>query len=337
MMSRIFISHTHTDKPIARRVARRLNAFGVAAWLDERELRLGAALGTTIESHLRDCEMVVAIATVAASQSPWVARELSFAAGLVPPRPICPLLVEPVQKHPIFADHLGLDATLKHAFEAAVAKLAAAFLGTDLPEPDTEVLLAALQAVAREEPALAILVEACQSGRGLSETNMETVMDAPFHPLDFTVNALFDSCREFQRELVAFHAAGSFKRRGAGTYVLQKHARTRTGGDVVIGVGVGSKLQPAEFDAALDILSACPQPDDQALASFICHNGPSLSRAQRNKVVKLATYRPGGLLPFPVDGDRAGPRPLQEGARRRRPGDARRAAAGRQRDQAADR
>jgi hypothetical protein len=48
-MASIFISYTHVDKPIARRVARRLAACGIEASLDERELRLGNALDPTIE------------------------------------------------------------------------------------------------------------------------------------------------------------------------------------------------------------------------------------------------------------------------------------------------
>jgi hypothetical protein len=52
-MQDFFISHSHSDKVIARRVARHLIAYGLAVWIDERELNLGDALSPTIKEQIR--------------------------------------------------------------------------------------------------------------------------------------------------------------------------------------------------------------------------------------------------------------------------------------------
>ena len=289
-MPRTFISYSHDDKPIARRVARRLSAYGIAAWLDERELRLGSVLGPTIEARIAECDVVIAIATAAACHSAWVAKELAFAAQQAVPRPVYPLLVEPVQLHPLFAEHVGLDATDRHAFESSILTLAQAVLARDLPAPDRERLLADVRACAREEPAIAILVDACVEGLGLSDTNIDSVMRVPYHVLDYAINALFDGCAAERKRHVAYHAAYTFKLRGAGSYVLGAYARTRPSHDTVITVGVGAKLHPDEHGPALAVLASCLEPDDQALASFIFHNADSLSDANRDVALQMVCY-----------------------------------------------
>ncbi len=67
MHPKVFISHSHQDKSVARRVARSLRAYGVDAWLDKRELRLGTRLDDAIRSVIRECGIVVVIATRAAA------------------------------------------------------------------------------------------------------------------------------------------------------------------------------------------------------------------------------------------------------------------------------
>ena len=180
-MPSVFISYTHADQLIARRVARRLSAYDIDAWLDERELRLGSVLEPSIKDHINDCDLVVPIATAAASQSEWVARELSFATERNPAKSVCPLLVEPVQANPRFAAHLGLNATDPHTFEGKLLTLARAILGGELPEPNRTRLLGDIRSAASEEPALSILVDACLDGPGLSDTNFDIIMGLPHH------------------------------------------------------------------------------------------------------------------------------------------------------------
>src|ERR1041384_1132257 len=93
-MSDVFISHSHQDKIIARRIARRLSAYGIDAWLDERELRIGAVLTPVLQQHIQDAKLVLVVASDAAARSDWVTKEIGFALSQDLPRPICPFFVE---------------------------------------------------------------------------------------------------------------------------------------------------------------------------------------------------------------------------------------------------
>jgi hypothetical protein len=285
----VFISYSHTDQSIARRVANRLSADGIDAWLDERELRLGRALEPTIEAQINHCDLVVPIGTTAATQSKWVAKELSFATQRNPPKSVCPLLVERVQADPLFAAHLGLNAMDPYSFEGNLLTLAREVVGGELPEANRSRLLADVRSVASKEPALSILVAACLDGPGLSDTTFETVMSLPYHILDYAINALCDGCADQNRTRVAWHAAYLFKERGAGFYALEKYAKLGED-NVVLDTAIGTKLPSARHTAALRILSLSPEPNDRALASFIFHNSSSLSPPNTETVVQLICY-----------------------------------------------
>jgi hypothetical protein len=99
----VFLSHSHRDKVVARRLLRELGARGFRAWLDEREPRLGAALTTTIRGQIEAADVVLVVASTASAESKWVALELDHARGRG--RPIIPLLIEPVADRESFRDH----------------------------------------------------------------------------------------------------------------------------------------------------------------------------------------------------------------------------------------
>jgi hypothetical protein len=296
----IFVSHSHADKAIARRVVRRLGAYGVEAWLDERELRLGDVLDVTLRQKIEASAQVLVVATKAASNSEWVQRELGFATNVVPTKPICPLFVDDVQGHPLFANHLGLDACDPHRFERAVLKLAEAAAGKPLPPPDQDRLKADLAALSAEEPGLEPLIGGCLDGGGLSYENVETVAQSPFHSLDYAVNALYDVVGT-NKDRVAYAAACLFARTGAGTYALERHLEIRGSSDTVLVNAVGCKLNAPELDTAMYLLSKCTPPDDQALAGFIHNNADSMTEAQRGNFIRLATHPDREAKGFAID------------------------------------
>ena len=298
-MPAYFISHSHTDKPIARRVARRLGAYGVTVWLDERELRFGDVLGPVIEERIRSCDAVLVIASSAAAGSSWVEKEIAFAVRGNPPKSVCPVFVEDLKRHALFADHKGADALDHHRFEHVVVALAEAVLGAPLPKPSAERLEADLQTLAREEPALAPLIDECLEGRGLA--NFDPVLQAPFHTLDFAINALYDAMHDKEQHFVLAAAAFLFARRGAGMYTLEQALTSGRERDTLLNSAVGYPLDRGELDAALALL-AIPRPrDDQALAAFIHHTAASMTTAQRIAAAALVThpYRP--PEPFAAD------------------------------------
>jgi hypothetical protein len=78
-VSRLFICHATRDKPFVRRLAEAFDRHGVDVWVDEREIKVGDSLLTTIQSGLHNCEGVVVVLSRAAMERPWVQRELKAA------------------------------------------------------------------------------------------------------------------------------------------------------------------------------------------------------------------------------------------------------------------
>jgi hypothetical protein len=288
MNGSVFVSHNHLDKPIARRVARRLHAYGISTWLDESELRLGSELAPTIQQHINAASVVVVIATRSAAASPWVQRELAFARAATRGITICPLFIEDVKSDPVFTEYLGLEASDTHELERKIQTLAEAVTGSPVAAPSPQRLKEALRAVEAEEPELTPLVEGCLEGEGVHSAQIDTVANVSFHNLDFTINALYDILPGANR--IVFAAAMYFARRGAGKYALEKHIVERQEHDVVISVAVGAKLAKEDLDAALNLLSKCSPPDDQALAGFLDKSGEALNASQRVTAVRLVTF-----------------------------------------------
>lgn len=98
-MSTVFLSHSHADKPFARKLAASLRAAGHGVWIDEAEINIGDSLVEKIREGLDQVDYVAAILSSASIDSPWVTRELDIASnreieeGRVV---VLPLLVEKV-------------------------------------------------------------------------------------------------------------------------------------------------------------------------------------------------------------------------------------------------
>lgn len=80
-MSSIFLSHAHTDKPFARRLATDLRLAGHAVWIDEAEINIGDSLIEKIHDGLDQVDYVAAILSSASIASHWVTKELDIASN----------------------------------------------------------------------------------------------------------------------------------------------------------------------------------------------------------------------------------------------------------------
>ena len=58
-MARVFICHRGPDKPLARKLAREIEAAGHQVWLDEREIRVGDSIVGKIDDGLARADYVV--------------------------------------------------------------------------------------------------------------------------------------------------------------------------------------------------------------------------------------------------------------------------------------
>lgn len=220
--------------------------------------------------------------------------------------------VEDVKAHPTFTDYLGLDATDPHEFERMTQKLAEAIVGVPLPPVAVERLHDGLHALSVEVPAIRLLVESCLKGEGLPYQQVEAVAEVAFHPLDFAINALYDIAEGKQEKNVVYAAAHFFARKGVGKCALEEYLASRHESDTVLSVAVGRKLAKEDFDAALNLLSRCSPPDDQALAGFLNENGSALDSGQRSCAVRLITYPLREPAFFAADAAFAGMRKMPE-------------------------
>ncbi len=80
-MAYIFLSHSHDDRPFARRMAADLRNSGHSVWIDEAEIDIGDSLIGKIREGLDQVDFVVAILSDASINSPWVERELEIASN----------------------------------------------------------------------------------------------------------------------------------------------------------------------------------------------------------------------------------------------------------------
>lgn len=72
---KVFLSHSSTDKDLARRLALDLRAANVDVWLDQWEIGIGDDFAQSIEKGLDEAELVVVLLTRASVASEWVDRE----------------------------------------------------------------------------------------------------------------------------------------------------------------------------------------------------------------------------------------------------------------------
>ena len=77
-MADVFISYARSDKAIAARVAKRLQAAGLDVWWDA-DLPAHRAYSEVIERNLEDAKAVVVVWSKTAAQSQWVRAEADFA------------------------------------------------------------------------------------------------------------------------------------------------------------------------------------------------------------------------------------------------------------------
>lgn len=73
----VFISHSSTDKPIARRISHSLEAAGISTWLDEVEIRVGHSIPEKIAEGIESSGVLCILLSQSSVNSPWVTRELN--------------------------------------------------------------------------------------------------------------------------------------------------------------------------------------------------------------------------------------------------------------------
>lgn len=79
MITSVFLSHNHADKPFVRKLARDLEGHSVKCWLDEAEMKIGDSLIQKIRDGIDNVEFFAVILSPNSINSPWVVNELDVA------------------------------------------------------------------------------------------------------------------------------------------------------------------------------------------------------------------------------------------------------------------
>lgn len=139
-MSSVFLSHSHADKPFARKLAADLRVAGHAVWIDEAEINIGDSLVAKIREGLDQVDFVAAIISSHSVNSEWVTRELDIASNreLKEKRVvILPLVVERVSLPGFLEGKLYGDFSEPDSYVASLNLLLRA-LGPTKPLPKTD-------------------------------------------------------------------------------------------------------------------------------------------------------------------------------------------------------
>lgn len=78
---KVFISHSHTDAPLAARVSAALEKSGLEVWDPDREILPGDNWAGEVGRALEESQAMIVLLTPAAVDSPHVGREIEYALG----------------------------------------------------------------------------------------------------------------------------------------------------------------------------------------------------------------------------------------------------------------
>jgi TIR domain len=126
--SRVFVSHTSSDKPFVRKLTEALKGHNLNVWLDEEELQVGDSIVGGVSRGLKNADYLVAVLSQASISSRWVQAELNSALmeelsgkGVT----VLPVLIEDCELPSLLRDRVYAD--FRSDFNAGLLKLLAVF------------------------------------------------------------------------------------------------------------------------------------------------------------------------------------------------------------------
>lgn len=142
---KVFISHSHDDKQIVRRIVDDLNKNGVEVWLDENLISPGELWTDKITEALQSSDVILVIMSRNTSESRWQTFEIAFSVAAQrgdPSKRIIPVLVDRQADVPFFLTGLAYcdlssEEKYKHNFESLLRVLSSQSGSTiDMKEAD---------------------------------------------------------------------------------------------------------------------------------------------------------------------------------------------------------
>lgn len=109
---RVFISHSHKDRWIAKQVVKLIEEVGkgrIQAFLDERDIEGGESIAERVLKEIRKCNEFVVLLSQNSKDRPWVLIEIGVACGRG--KPIIAILndVSPKEMPEIMYPHKAID------------------------------------------------------------------------------------------------------------------------------------------------------------------------------------------------------------------------------------
>ena len=125
-MSSVFISHSHNDKEIVRKLASDLAANGIDTWVDEAEIMVGDSLIEKINEGINQSDYILFVVSNSSVQSTWVQQEIRKAFDLEIQKgshKILPVVVDDVKVPLFLRDKKYADISSPDRYDAGLAQL----------------------------------------------------------------------------------------------------------------------------------------------------------------------------------------------------------------------
>lgn len=304
IMTRAFLSHSWSDKTLARRLARRLSHRDVPVWVDENEMQIGTVLSSRLAAEIAQSSHFLVLLTKAAGKSKWVAQETEVARSQ-PDIIILPLIAEEGINTGLLDQSLGISIADPWTFEERLDTIASAILGRPIPGArDVELLRNDLRAIGREVPELRGLIEQLGNNGRLTHAQLEAlVLEEPLrHPAETALIALHECANADARYVISLVAAVCFLRLGVGYEVLRRQIAVEPEGSgnlsTMFNYLGNSITRPEDIDGARRLFDLASPPMDQAFAQFVRLNFDKFTQSQRDWAVRFITVPdrgPGGF------------------------------------------
>ena len=236
----VFLSYAHADTLRAGSIAERLGARGIAAWIDNRGLRVGDVLTETLKRAIAEQDFFLVLVSAASSGSKWVQREIEFAIGLELQSSsirVIPLRLDGAASIDAIAERVTIDASDDPGLTAALDAVADRLRTCDFSAPDSRVRKLAVVHAESTFPSIESLFREARNEGGVSTASMLNAEDAGAPSADYAM-AL---------EGLAFEAAATGGKGSAGIVYGAASAIVR----VLVRDGVGAEHLGRLFDAAI--------------------------------------------------------------------------------------
>jgi hypothetical protein len=116
MKALVFISYSHVNKDIARRLSKRLEGIGLDHFLDEKDISWGSSISQEVSQALADCVALIVIVSASSLKSTWVPFEIGQAMSAN--KKILPVITDPALDVPIYISNLSyvtdINAAVKY-------------------------------------------------------------------------------------------------------------------------------------------------------------------------------------------------------------------------------